>query len=100
MTTREQLEAEAAELYPITKALDVDHTAVVIAHRSAHVRAKTVSAEQVEAAARHMRDQATRSLEDIGVYLITMSPNQVKHWFTFGQDTLEAAGFYVEGDDE
>lgn len=40
MTTREQLEAEAAELYPMPAP-----------SRAVHIRAKTISAEQVEAAA-------------------------------------------------
>lgn len=85
MSDREQLEAEAEELYPITKALDVDHTAIVIAHRSTHVRAKTVTAEQVEAAA---------------VVLAEMNgePRPGRFERTITRAAFRAAGFLIEGD--
>lgn len=89
MTNREQLEAEAEELYPITKALDVDHTAIVIAHRSAHIRAKTVSADgpEVEVAAGIFAD-------------VTGEPRAGRFERTMAEAALSAAGLYVEAVDE
>ena len=84
MTTREQLEAEAEELYPITKALDVDHTAIVIAHRRAHIHAKTVSAEQVQAVARVLDGQNGNLFNEEAL----------------AEDALDAAGLLIEGDDQ
>lgn len=98
MTTREQVEAEAAELYPTPYDPYAPHE--VFQERAAHIRAKTTSAEQVEAVAMSLRNQLTLPLDEIGVHVVTMSPHQVDYWVGLAQVALEAAGLIVEGDDE
>lgn len=94
MTDREQLEAEAAELYPMPAP-----------SRTVHVRAKTISAEQVEAAAESL-DPAPWDepfLVDIQRFFDEQGSPVEKRKAQArvnARAVLRAAGFYVEGDDE
>lgn len=92
MTTREQLEAEAAELYNKRR---MTVGSVTDQLKTAHVRAKHVSAEQVEAAAK-------------GAYYATGTPltwetsskPQRQTYRSIARAAFRAAGFYVEAADE
>ncbi|GAA1453414.1 hypothetical protein ACFP47_09355 [Nesterenkonia lacusekhoensis] len=88
MSTLEQLEAEAAELYPYPT--EIDHLC-----RQVHVRARTVSIVQVEQAAaydynRHGQDCPT-PWEDAPDYLRS-------RYRAYAREQFRAAGFYVEGE--
>lgn len=94
-TTRQRVEAEAEELYP-----DPTHYGYTenlrIARgwlRAAHVRAKTVNIEQVEAAAWALFCK-TFLTGDHSQYLM------VKHlWVDWAKEFLRAAGFIIEGEE-
>lgn len=78
MSTREQLEAEAAELYPaVTISRQFGREDFNSGARYAHVRAKTISAEQVEAAADRSRQIETGK-----------NPGDMR-------DVLRAAGLFI-----
>lgn len=104
MTTREQLEAEADELYPMADASDAVDPLRAMTHtriaQETHVRAKTITAEQVDAAARVIMDANT-----------TDGPLWNSLWDDLDDDlqdafrgdaraAFRAAGFLVEGGDD
>lgn len=90
MTTREQVEAEAADLYPdpLHPQTSEDYRIAQGWRRAAHVRAKTVSAEQLEAAMKAYHEGWRvegdgRRLHQSGI-----------------EFAFRAAGFLVEGDSD
>ena len=99
MTTREQLETEASELYPLPPSTFTETSSYD--ERRAHVRAKTISAEQVEAAA-YSHDPAPWDepfLVDIQRFFNEQGSPVEKRKAqarTTASAALRAAGFYVE----
>lgn len=99
-TARARLEAEAAELYPV---IAIDGVRQGDSLRSAYVRAKTVSAEQIEAAAMHCRHECSGRITGVDE---TMDDNWAatservrEHWRNSFRAGLRAAGFLIEGAD-
>lgn len=97
MSTLEELKAEAAELYPAVGAVGPKiHTRVALnLERAAHIRAKTITAEQVEKAAEAMHgrivDAATRGPIDIYVH-----QDGIEFERDLARAALEAAGCVIE----
>lgn len=98
MSTREQLEAEAAELYPDI-AGSPENNFLTHNLRIAYVHAKTISAEQVEALARGWSDAEIEAY-GVGPYPWSQRDEQEKLYIReFARAAFRAAGFYVEEGD-
>lgn len=83
MTTREQLEQEAAELYP------GEGYATRQRQRAAYIQGRTISAEQLEKAA----EAIGLSIDGLG----WDSPEAIRDaYLQDARSALRAAGFYVE----
>lgn len=97
MTTRAELETEAAELYPNAPGRMFNGEPFPRFEQQAHIQAKTISAEQVEKAAKEVwRHQV--GADTSGFY-----KHAYAHTVTKCMDTaraaFRAAGFYVEGEE-
>lgn len=100
MTTREQLEAEAEELYPVLN-WDAYHQEPVETYgyeecqQEAHIRAKTISAEQWGLAAGRVQDNWNLCGDDAGCHC----EDATEFAWEVARDAFRAAGFLIEGDD-
>lgn len=87
MTTLEQLEAEAAELYPLNEPAPI----FAVRQRAAHVRAKTLGTEQLD---RAVLGHICKGDKDV---FEKLSDQSLQYWRRDAARYFEAAGFYVEG---
>ena len=88
MSTLDQLEAEAAELYPYPT--EIDHLC-----RQVHVRARTITAEQVFLAALDANGTLCQHVRD-GLIDIEVFHEGIELESAMIQAGFRAAGFYVE----
>lgn len=94
MTTFAELEAEAAELYPLGDRVQAN----LMAHRQrhSHIEAKTVSAEQLETATRIHWQKTKHFWAPQWDDLNDRQKRDVRNHMAIA---FRAVGFYVEGDD-
>lgn len=100
MTTRKQLEAEAVVLYPDPEeGVSPTHYLIRAGQHQAHVRAKTITAEQLEAAVMGYMREIGWHMDDAQFIQSTNSAGH-RDYMRRATAVLRAAGFYVMEDDD
>ena len=99
MTTRKQLEQEAEELYP-GSGYEAVEIAKTIARQQAHVRAKTISAEQVEKAEREYQRAYLEGVRNAPSNRNGITREDAKKVCQNAMTAaFRAAGLYIEGEE-